>query len=509
MFFHLDFFQATVSFFFSHLFYFFHLCTSNSEQDNVMSNPTNTTRTPVTALLSMEPLPKFDMVGFFGELGVQLRAKLIYSICHPSGLKELHALESARAEEVLELAFFSRFVTPFGSSSAALREAICQRAAVASDEMTLLRQKVLSDELWLGWMTENGMVFSTSACDAVARTVFDSSLGYAPVTPALTQATTLYGTDTDFMYRTRAAFHETHFAVWKFNSVTDRQRLDEHRAPVGTRRAGRKLAPPTGFPVISHSAKRFSGDVVCPIENGVFDPDARPRFVAVDEPTTGAFTDRLGSSLELIGKRVAGMRKKASSAGLPAVQVNRKRNSPKVQLDTTAAKRGRPVRPDDIIVVSTTALDEAVTLLGEATEQQQPPLGDELAQARLVNEPTTTDLLAPLAGEPQAALIGQPLAAEAAHTMAYVPPPSPTEMLLKDCWGFDATKELHVAAWIDDGDLLKDADLDQNFDTLFTKAAAPLLDEQSALHTGTSSTIGWSMPFDSFSQLPILGDTQE
>ncbi len=40
------------------------------------------------------------------------------------------------------------------------------------------------------------------------------------------------------MYRTRFAFHETHYAAWRFKLAEQCAVLDTHREPPNTRRSG-------------------------------------------------------------------------------------------------------------------------------------------------------------------------------------------------------------------------------------------------------------------------------
>lgn len=492
-----------------------------------------TTRTPVTELLSMAPLPNFDMVGFFGERAAQCRAKLIYSVIYPADVKALNALQNATAAEVLELALFAHYTTPFGSSSAALRQAIDERARAPRDDISLLRQKVLDDELWFGWMTETGTVFAASACDAVARTFYDSSLAYGPPGPTATDIALIYGDDAHFMYRTRATFHETHYAACKFKLSADRERLDAHRAPLGARRSGRKLAPPTGFAVISHPAKKFTGDVVCPNKDGVYDPDARPCFVAVDELSPGGFSAQLAVAMRTLGLRSAIAKRSTPTSP-------RKRSSPPQSGATTAPKRGRRV-----VDRANTALDEVITVLGE--EVDEPQAIDLLAPVQTVDLQQALELRAPaqapelqaptqaveLQAFAQARELQAPAQALEVQALAQAPesqppaqafelpargldlplfaeaPQSPTDKLFDEFWTFDAAKELHAAVWGDESDLLNDSELGEKFDALVNKVIGEQKLQAEAFHVASNSTVDWSMPFDTFSQQPTLFDLHD
>lgn len=284
---------------------------------------------PCLSVLGLQALPGFDIVGYFGERAVQCRAKLVFST---SGKKVFNAFMHSSATldttELLELALHRYYTTPHGSTSVLLRQAIRERAAAPRYNISRLRQMVLDDELWFGWMTETGTIFAASDCEAVARTFYDGTVAFSQRSGVTSNLLQLYGCDADFMYRTRFAFHETHYAAWRFKTVEQRAVLDAHRAAPNTRRSGGKdkLKDPA-LKIFSHYTAEFSADVVYPVIDGACDLTARPQFVAFVEPNVNAFLVQTVSALTLLGMQslLQSRTKRAIGAAIAAEDVGDKR----------------------------------------------------------------------------------------------------------------------------------------------------------------------------------------
>lgn len=274
------------------------------------------------ALLKLTRMAGYDFtVCAFNAWG---HGKLICAAVYPKLLRELNALATISATEVLQLAFLGLVTTPFGSSAAAIREAI-RTCPVRAAAVSRVAQLVSSGLICFGWEFSTGHVLAMSAFDLVERTYYDGSLQFMRESSPLRDAQQIFHGDLSLLFRTRAAFVETHVAECRIRSSEYAQQIDAHREAEGVRRT-KKGSPPDNFPSVSCQAALHSCDVVFAFdaETGQVDPDVRPQFISVAKPTNTEFTRNMNRALALSGVKAATcveVRKKTSakSKDLPAV----------------------------------------------------------------------------------------------------------------------------------------------------------------------------------------------
>jgi hypothetical protein len=392
-----------------------------------------------TKLLALKALNGFVAMLLFGRH--LMRAKLVCSVVQQGDVEKINKLERLTAEEVLELALFHVLTTPFGSSSASVRAAIRERAAVPRETWSWLRRKVVDGEVCFGWMTETGTIFSTSEHDSVARTFHDGSLAFAPLGNVTNDQIALYGDDLEFVFRTRAAWHETHYAAFKNNATELRQQLDEHRAAPGTRRPRGKKVVPAGFRAVSHSADDYSCDIICPIEGDIIDAGARPTFVPVDEPSPGKYTGIAIEALLLLGirphSRLSRSVQQHPAAEKPAAPpAAKKRSAPSSA--TRPSVRRRSAVAAEIAAVSPPV--SAADFAGDETVMREGGLADTVVPVEplTVDWPVQTLAVDAPAGEPH---VIAAYAANLEHMMSYVPPQSPSSFFYERHVAEDAASD--------------------------------------------------------------------
>lgn len=369
-----------------------------------------------------------------------MRCKLVFSAVTPRDVKKINNCEDLNMAEVLELALFHLLTTPFGSSSASVRAAIRERASTPRETWSWLRQKVVDGEICFGWMTETGTIFSTSDHDSVARTFYDSSLGFAPLLGGTLDEIALYGADLEFVFRTRATWHDTHFAAYNNKYAVQRQLLDAHRAAPDTRRPHGKKTIPPGFSLHSRSANIYTGDVNFPSEGDIIEAGARPQLSVPDDPPMTKFTGNTIEALALLGMRAnsriqnrrdrrPAINKRA--APTPADMATKRRTSATSIADTSTAVAdlfASVAVADSAAVVDSAAVcanDEETVLCEGGLAQPVLPV-DVLVQPTSFDVPAVEWHVIPA------------YAVTAEQLISYVPPPSPSSFIYEQCAAAEA-----------------------------------------------------------------------
>jgi hypothetical protein len=312
----------------------------------------------------------------------------------------------------------------------------------------------------------------------------------------------LYGSDLEFVFRTRSAWHETHYAANKNKSTEQRQLLDAHRAQPNTRRPRGKKPVPAGFRPVSHSANEYTCDVIFASEGDIIDGHARPQFAAIDEPSMAQYTGAMIEALLLLGMRPS------SRISRPRGRrtVIEKRAAPTLGRQSTK-RRTSAVSPAE----SLAALVDDETVLCEGGLAQPVAPVDPLAFG-VPMQPPPLDSLA--FGVPVQSLPVDPLAVEShvilAHAanlgllIADLSPPSPSL-----CVGHadDAAAPSSPSSFFNDQPAHKEAAAAHDNDTnRFIDFDAPLVDKSTADETLntclaiglTGATVGFSMQTEQF-----------
>lgn len=218
---------------------------------------------------------RYVFVVYVGPHGVAMPVKLVFSVADAASLDRLRALNLS-LQQLLLAALGLFMMRPGPKTGAMFEHAIAHRFEEQPDGLEIderLAAMINDGSVCFGWMSMTEHVISTADASVVARTPYDRSTAYAPMTRAIALAHGVFGDDdiARFVYESRNHWVLTHLALYRaLRDEELRTALDRVRAPEGTRRVGaakqRKKDMPAGLNVISRSANEYSGDVI------TFDP---------------------------------------------------------------------------------------------------------------------------------------------------------------------------------------------------------------------------------------------